>query len=534
MPQYRMTPIRLAVESLESRDCPAGYGMIDLLPPVGATFSKGVGLNDNGVVAGFVAGTGPNRATVWQTGTASTATPVLLGAPAGWTAAFAADVNNASAVAGQSNQDATGIGRAILWVQSGSNWIYSDLGTLGASFPSSSANGLSERDAGNVTWVVGESVTADAVTHAAVWRVDTAGAVLSRIDLEPGLSMDSTAFDARVIGNMVYVAGEVSITGGSMARRWILDLNGNVISRTDLGTLGGSTSGAAAINGQGDVIGSSRPSNSPFYGYFYSNGSMTSVGSLGNYGSRAYGVNDSDIVVGSYFNLNNRTQQITNNAFVWQAGVMTDLKTQIVGTKAWSYTYVAIDVNASGSIVGSGRVKVGKTSEEHGYLARPVSALQTTEPSTGYSRTLSMDAVNSLGQEAKRRWQLTGADTSLLQAITIRIADLPGTTLGVASGNTIWLDTNAAGWGWFVDKTPRSDAEFLRRSNQGEQGRMDLLSVIMHEMGHVLGFDHHENGVMQETLAPGVRLLPEGMKLINTARDTADVVFALLQHRKAW
>lgn len=390
MPHLRMIPIRLAIESLESRDCPAGYGMIDLLPPAGATFSKGVGLNDNGVVAGFVSGTGPNRAAVWQTSSASTATPVLLGAPSGWTASFAADVNNANAVAGQMNQDATGMGRATLWVQSGSNWTFNDLGTLGAGFPSSSANGLSERDADNVTWVVGESVSSDAVSHAAVWRIDTTGTVLSRIDLEPDLKMNSTAFDARVIGNMVYVAGEVAITGGSMARRWMLDLNGNVISRTDLGTLGGSTSGSAALNGQGDVVGSSRPSNSPFYGFLYSNGSMTNVGSLGNYGSRAYGINDSDIVVGSYSNLNNRTQQITNSAFVWQAGVMTDLKSQIVGTKAWSYTYVALDVNANGSIVGSGRVKVGKTSEEHGYLARPVAAEQATTSGAGYSLFLSM------------------------------------------------------------------------------------------------------------------------------------------------
>ena len=37
---------------------------------------------------------------------------------------------------------------------------------------------------------------------------------------------------------------------------------------------------------------------------------------------------------------------------------------------------------------------------------------------------------------------------------------------------------------------------------------MDLLTVLMHEMGHVLDLDHEATGVMQETLDPGTRLSP--------------------------
>ena len=98
-------------------------------------------------------------------------------------------------------------------------------------------------------------------------------------------------------------------------------------------------------------------------------------------------------------------------------------------------------------------------------------------------------------------------DTSRLHGIDIRIADLGGTTLGLASGNTIWLDDNAAGWGWFVDPTPWDDSEFTTPGNQGEQNRMDLLSAVMHEMGHVLGLEHsdHDDDVMYETLAAGER-----------------------------
>ena len=40
---------------------------------------------------------------------------------------------------------------------------------------------------------------------------------------------------------------------------------------------------------------------------------------------------------------------------------------------------------------------------------------------------------------------------------------------------------------------------------------MDLLSVLMHEIGHLLGCGHDEGGVMQETLSAGERLTPHGV-----------------------
>src|SRR5438552_18725986 len=103
-----------------------------------------------------------------------------------------------------------------------------------------------------------------------------------------------------------------------------------------------------------------------------------------------------------------------------------------------------------------------------------------------------MGQVQSLLCEALARWQATGVDTSGLGNLQVHIADLGGTTLGLASGKTIWLDDNAAGWGWFVDSTPGDDSEFTTAGNQGEQGRIDLLTVLEHELGHLLGFDHPE------------------------------------------
>jgi hypothetical protein len=125
---------------------------------------------------------------------------------------------------------------------------------------------------------------------------------------------------------------------------------------------------------------------------------------------------------------------------------------------------------------------------------------------------------------AIERWSaaLGGADIgAALEGVVFVIGDLKGQALAQTVGHIVVLDADAAGHGWFIDPTPMDDKEFQVSGNDGElrakssgaaYGRIDLLTVVMHEIGHLLGFGHASpvgGALMEETLEAGVRKLPE-------------------------
>ena len=103
--------------------------------------------------------------------------------------------------------------------------------------------------------------------------------------------------------------------------------------------------------------------------------------------------------------------------------------------------------------------------------------------------------------------------------LSIDFADLENGSLGQANNGSITLDTTANGYGWYIDLTPGLNEEYLPTANPYEwiakpgseaEGKIDMLTVLLHEAAHTLGHDHtlDSHALMASTLEPGVRRLP--------------------------
>jgi Ca2+-binding RTX toxin-like protein len=139
------------------------------------------------------------------------------------------------------------------------------------------------------------------------------------------------------------------------------------------------------------------------------------------------------------------------------------------------------------------------------------------EPNAAAVRSLA-----SLVNAARDRWSQAGFNVIKLASVRYRIADLPGSNLALATreadgSQTIWLDGDAAGQGWFLDATSHDDNEFvpisrgihLAPADSPAVSKVDLLTVLSHEMGHVLGWGHSTDlNVMSPMGLRGIRLVP--------------------------
>ncbi|MEB3339669.1 matrixin family metalloprotease [Okeania sp.] len=135
-------------------------------------------------------------------------------------------------------------------------------------------------------------------------------------------------------------------------------------------------------------------------------------------------------------------------------------------------------------------------------------------------RSLEVGDISKIAEEAIDKWSETELGRSLpvnWDEVVFQVADLPGAILGQVERNKVIIDSTAAGYGWFIDETPWEDTEFGLsatglKAEEGSpaEGKIDLLSVLSHELGHVLGLDDStiQGELMSGSLGVGDRRLP--------------------------
>lgn len=173
-----------------------------------------------------------------------------------------------------------------------------------------------------------------------------------------------------------------------------------------------------------------------------------------------------------------------------------------------------IDVSSVGNVWSSGQPGIGfwpvdgAIPGNYGWKSYQAGSLSPellagTPLTASHAPSLTQHQLDRVVAEAIQLWAATGLSSTqvaALRQVQFAITDLPGGMLGQEGGNTIEIDSNAAGYGWSLGpKVARH--------------KIDLLTVVSHELGHELGLpdlDTQSNlgNVMDDALAPGVRRLP--------------------------
>jgi hypothetical protein len=116
---------------------------------------------------------------------------------------------------------------------------------------------------------------------------------------------------------------------------------------------------------------------------------------------------------------------------------------------------------------------------------------------------LSQGELSSLVDAAIQRWIDAGASpeqVAVMRSVKVGLMDMAGIYVGSAETGTINIDTDGAGKGWFVDSTPGDDSEYSGSGTSlaaipggAAGGKIDLLTVLMHELGHQIGLSDDYN-----------------------------------------
>jgi probable HAF family extracellular repeat protein len=272
----------------------------------------------------------------------------------------------------------------------------------------------------------------------------------------------------------------------------------------DLGTLGGGSSDAFAINRAGQVVGWASTTNDGQHAFLYDGAGMHDLGTLpGSHWSSALAINDAGQVVGqSYINSHgfraflydsagmhdlgtwglaygiNGLGQIVGeaddtaqHAFLYTGGAMTDLNSLLPANSGWVLTE-AHAINDAGQIVGLGTLN----GQKHAFLLTFPSDPRATPPRAPAGLSVTTASTSEL--------DLAWTDNSSNEfgfEVQRKAAGGDWTTIGTRAANTAtFSDTGLAGYAHYtyrvraVNGTGASDWSNEAGGDTGTRGQMSL------------------------------------------------------------
>jgi parallel beta-helix repeat protein len=162
-------------------------------------------------------------------------------------------------------------------------------------------------------------------------------------------------------------------------------------------------------------------------------------------------------------------------------------------------------------------------------LLRAGDGAQAADPQTPLTQA-DLDGVVAAALTRLQAAGVGGALLGQLSAAHFQVSDLPAGNLGMGfpGANQVLIDPDAAGHGWFVDPTPLQDEEFtpapsgalLASAGTAAEDRMDLLTAVLHELGHLAGLPD-----VSAAADPG-NLMGDVLGLSNRLTAALDRVFA--------
>ncbi len=149
--------------------------------------------------------------------------------------------------------------------------------------------------------------------------------------------------------------------------------------------------------------------------------------------------------------------------------------------------------------------------------------------------------VQALLPEAIAAWQTAGldpADVRRLESVQVQVGNLGTSILGLEAGDVITINQTAAGNNWYVNASASSSRAFGLAGPGGEElaapaspaaSEVDLLTVLEHELGHVIGLtDNTQAGdLMDITLGMGVRRVPTATDMASIDQGASAAVMAV-------